>query len=60
MTYKEFCDIEYYVDKEYHYYLRHQEDIKFPIFEKRYNKILEFRKKVITEALKNMPDNYFD
>ena len=60
MTYEKFRDIEYYVDKEYYYYVRHKDDKNFPIFEKRRNKINNFVKKVLTETLKNIPNNYFD
>ena len=60
MTYEKFRDIEYYVDKEYYYYVRYKDDKNFPIFEERKNKINNFVKKALTEALKNIPDNYFN
>lgn len=66
MTFKQFKQIENYIDSKIHYYgwvcarshSKEEEEI-YEEFCKREKKISEFRKKVLTEALKKIPDNYF-
>lgn len=67
MTYEKFKDIEYMITSEKDWFCyacartphKKEHEEKYEEFRKRAKKISEFKKKVLTEALKNIPDNYF-
>lgn len=66
MTFKRFKQVENFISSEERYYCwvcarthSKEEEEKYEEFCKREKKISEFRKKVLTEALKKIPDNYF-
>lgn len=68
MTYKKFCDITYFVEKEKDFYCwanvvnppdsKNKE--KYDYFRQRAEKINKFKKEVLTKALAKLPDDYFD
>lgn len=72
MTYKDFCDIVYEVDKEEDYYCyacattfeknpRYEEvRNKYEYYVKKHKKINDFKRKVLTEALKNLSKDFFE
>ena len=66
MTWNEYCDIKYFIQKEYHYYLnscgRYQEKNKedFEHYRKLENNIANFEKEIITEAIKNISKKDFE
>jgi len=67
MTYQEFLDIQYEIDKEEDYYCwvcaghHHSEkdEEKYRYYQRRQKKINEFKRKVLSEALKNLSKDYF-
>lgn len=68
MTYQEFKDIEYNVDKEEDFYCWvnacrkpcEEDKIKYDYYQRRAKKIAKFKKEAITKALKNISKDYFD
>jgi hypothetical protein len=68
MTYQEFKNIEYNVDKEEDFYCwvnacskpREEDKIKYDYYQRKAEKIAKFKKEAITKALKNIPKDYFD
>lgn len=68
MTYQEFLDIEYEIDKEEDYYgwvystrpYSKENEEKCAHYRERQKKITEFKRKVLTEALKNLSKDYFE
>lgn len=68
MTYQKFLDIVYDTSKEKDYYgwvnatrkptVKDQE--KYSKYCNKMDKISKFKQKVLSEALKNLSDNYFD
>ena len=59
MTWNEYCDLKYYIQKEYNFYLRifnkTEEDKKeFEYYKKLDNNLYEFEKATITELIKNL------
>lgn len=67
MTFARFKKIENFIASEERYYCwvcarthSKEEEEKYEEFRKRGKKIAEFRKKVLTEALKKLPDDYFE
>lgn len=67
MTYQEFLDIQYEIDKEEDYYCwvcstrpySKENEEKFAHYRERQKKITEFKRKVLSEALKNLSKDYF-
>lgn len=67
MTYTEFLDIEYEIDKEEDFYgwvcstryCAEGDKEKYKYYKERKKKINEFKRKVLTEAVKNLSKDYF-
>ena len=67
MTYQEFLDIKYEIDKEEYYYCwvcasphhSKEDEEKYEYYRKRLKKITEFKRKVLSEAVKNLSKDYF-
>lgn len=66
MTFKRFKQVENFISSEEKYYCwvcarthSKEEEEKYEEFRKRGKKISEFRGKVLAEALKKLPDDYF-
>lgn len=67
MTYEDFLNIQYEIDKEEDYYCwvcaRHhhskEDEENYARYTKRQEKITKFKRKVLTEALKNISKDYF-
>lgn len=66
MTYKRFRQIENFIDSEERYYCwvcarthSKEDEEKYEKFRQKASRINEFRIKILTEALKKLPDDYF-
>lgn len=71
MTFQEFCDISYEIDKETNYYCycyatTSKNSPRFEEIEKKYKyyqelskKLHDFKKKVLTNAVKNLSKDFF-
>jgi len=68
MTYQKFCDEAYFIEREKDYYCwviatqpRPSEEDKEKYFEyrRKAEKISDFKKKALTKAVANLPDDYF-
>lgn len=67
MTYQEFLDIQYEIDKEENYYgwacstrpYSEENEEKYKYYKEKQAKIIEFKRKVLSEALKNLSKDYF-
>ena len=67
MTFARFKQIENFIDSEEHYYCwacarahSKKDEEKYEEFHQKANRIAKFRKEVLTEALKKLPDDYFE
>lgn len=69
MTYQKFCDIEYDTEKERDYhcwnlvnltYPRPETREKYRYYINKQQKIKQFKREVLTKALANLPDDFFD
>lgn len=70
MTYEEFVDIKNQTDREEGYYrwvchlfyAHHskEDEENYEYYRKKWNRINDFMTKVLTEALKDIPKDYFD
>lgn len=67
MTYTEFLNIEYEIDKEEDFYCwvystrrcTEEDKEKYKYYKEKKKKINEFKRKVLTEAVKNLSKDYF-
>lgn len=67
MTYQEFLDIQYKVSKEEDYYCwvcasyhhSKEDEEKYKYYSEKQKKIADFKKKVLTEAIKNISKDFF-
>jgi hypothetical protein len=66
MTFKRFTEVENFIYSEEKYYCwvcarthSKEEEEKYEELRKRGKKIAEFREKVLAEAVKKLPDDYF-
>lgn len=69
MTYQKFLDIVYHTSKEKDYYCwttarptkpRVADELMYLMYCDRMDRINKFKKEVLTEVLKKLPNNYFD
>ena len=67
MTYQEFLDIQYNIDRERDYYCwvvanyhhSKEDEDKYKYYKMKSQKISKFKKNVLTQALKNISKEYF-
>lgn len=69
MTYRKFCNIEYDTEKEKDYFCRHLVNLthhrpetgeRYLYYMDKIQKINKFKKEVLTKALAELPDDFFD